>query len=731
MGYLPNAVIGTSIAPNWSGEGTRAQFRVGGHPGCRSLESTPLRGVQCSPAGPSSEVCLLSAEHSVDGESLGGDTEEMNRASHSRVAARKAGTPMNDAAREACRRTMLLGCFALTAVLSLTLVGCHGSSDALNTSAAEFLPSGESYVGPPMVTPRYGHTATTLTDGKILIVGGSDERHLTSLDTAEIFDQSGQVDILTPVPQSLSGNFYDQDINGDIMTMNNGGRIFHTATLLPDGSVMICGGASDMLFAEAIAVSEIFDTQSREFAPGFLEIVQDLLVPRFRHSATLMPNGKVLIAGGQESRNETIIDPTQPPGSPNFQITINVFPSLESVEIFDPASLSFSAALTVLGQDTELATPRGRAGHSTSALAGYDNLLGTNDDVLIHVGGFETLSSIFAPQFKAPWQADTTKMSGLETYDIANGVNTLGQGVVLSARVNDAHLINAGRFNPLTPPFDVNDDGLIDGGIAGVNNVILIANGDGDGSCPVSVVQNELLVATFSGFGPSNGLLLSLLSGEFTLLNNNELIFFDPMNCGPFGRSEADMVSMTVERTYDGMVYQTGVAVTGGGAWIFIPPTGGCAEAMAGVCANEIQGFMFYDPFFNVIPCAIDPVNPPFQPWDLTVNTSPINPTGVIGTILNFDDAIADQTCFDENADGFDDNYGDGSFLLALIQAKVLHTLSRVPGENGVINDLDDRIVAIGGGSSYFPNYGDEPVTISCEVIVLPDTTQPLPNPGP
>jgi len=38
---------------------------------------------------------------------------------------------------------------------------------------------------------------------------------------------------------------------------------------------------------------------------------------------------------------------------------------------------------------------------------------------------------------------------------------------------------------------------------------------------------------------------------------------------------------------------------------------------------------------------------------------------------------------------------------------------------------VDDRIVSIGGGVSYFPNYGDEPATISCEIILLPGTNTP------
>ena len=128
----------------------------------------------------------------------------------------------------------------------------------------------------------------------------------------------------------------------------------------------------------------------------------------------------------------------------------------------------------------------------------------------------------------------------------------------------------------------------------------------------------------------------------------------------------------------------------------------GCVELNSGICANEIAGVTFYDPFYNV-------GNTP--PWDLSSTQSVDNPTGIIGSFVNFDANVAQDTL---------DGYADGSTLFALPQSKMLHSLSIVPGPDGILHTTDDRVVSIGGGISYFPNYGDEPATISCEVIVLP-----------
>ncbi|MGE4618763.1 MAG: hypothetical protein AAEJ04_03025, partial [Planctomycetota bacterium] len=456
---------------------------------------------------------------------------------------------------------------------------------------------------------------------------------------------------------------------------------------------------------------------TREFGPDFLTLTEDILTPRFRHSATLLPNGKVLIAGGQEYRNETIIDPNFAPGQPGFQVTIQVFPSVKTMEIFDPGSLGFQPALTVTGDDAEFLSARGRAGHNTGQLAGQDGTLGTTDDILLHAGGFQTLSTIFAPQFKLPWQADTSNSQNFEYYDATSGDNRIAAGIVAADRVNHPSMLNLGTVRQSTLEFDLDEDGIIDPllgdipAIPGMTNLLLIANGDNDdAACPTGGGQNDMLVATFTGFGPSNGLTFTLFGGG-ALQNNIELIVFDPMNCAGFSRSEADFVMVQTRRTYNGETITTGVGLTAGGSFM-IPTPNGCVELTQGVCANEIVGVTIYDPFYFA---GNDP------PWDQTGNINPItHPTGIAGTFINVDGIIADDIL---------DGFAEGTFLIQLAQAKMLHTLNVVPGEDGVMNTVDDRVVSIGGGTSYFPNYGDEPTTLSCDVIMLPGTNDPATGP--
>jgi hypothetical protein len=93
-------------------------------------------------------------------------------------------------------------------------------------------------------------------------------------------------------------------------------RIFHTATLLADGRVLIAGG--DMIETRAPGAfntqssAELYDPLTGTFrATG-------LTRPRSGHTATLLPDGRVLIAGGGLTKNGARGSPPSP--APNSMI---------------------------------------------------------------------------------------------------------------------------------------------------------------------------------------------------------------------------------------------------------------------------------------------------------------------------------------------------------------------------------------------------------------------------
>lgn len=115
-----------------------------------------------------------------------------------------------------------------------------------------------------MVGERYSHTATLLPSGKVLVVGGYQD--------AELYD---------PVTTRWTAS--------SATAMHMPDRTRHTATSLPNGKVLVVGGISSSF--------EIYDpvamTWTHYDPPGKRPL------PRKGHTATLMPDGKVLVFGGE------------------------------------------------------------------------------------------------------------------------------------------------------------------------------------------------------------------------------------------------------------------------------------------------------------------------------------------------------------------------------------------------------------------------------------------------
>ncbi|HVE12863.1 MAG TPA: kelch repeat-containing protein, partial [Elusimicrobiota bacterium] len=147
----------------------------------------------------------------------------------------------------------------------------------------QYLSSAEIYVSTAlrwmsagsMSKARALHTSTVLQDGRVLVVGG--------VNLADGVLNS--VDIYSPARNlwlpAAALNF---------------ARHSHTATLLPDGRVLVAGG--DDGFGE-IGEAEIYNPKTNAWTA--LPITTDgrnILVPRLKHTALLLPNGKVEIVGG-------------------------------------------------------------------------------------------------------------------------------------------------------------------------------------------------------------------------------------------------------------------------------------------------------------------------------------------------------------------------------------------------------------------------------------------------
>ncbi|MES0490083.1 MAG: DUF4382 domain-containing protein, partial [Leptospirales bacterium] len=146
-----------------------------------------------------------------------------------------------------------------------------------------------------MTMPRIFHTATLMPNGKVLITGGNNHQGTPK----------------NPSPAGDSAEIYNPATGTFSATgMMNARRIYHTATLMANGKILIVGGHDGV----PIAMAEIYDPATGTFSP-----TGSLNFGRYHHRATLLTDGKVLITGGMQN------------------------PSTATAEIYDPVAGTFSA----------------------------------------------------------------------------------------------------------------------------------------------------------------------------------------------------------------------------------------------------------------------------------------------------------------------------------------------------------------------------------------------------
>lgn len=220
-----------------------------------------------------------------------------------------------------------------------------GTAEVYDSSTGTWSPTGAT------TTPFTGaYTLTALSTGGALIAGGKLDRSWRASAAAELYDAATGSwaptgSMLEPRNYHTATALPDQllvvggtvgladDITGPLTQLYAPGagtwafagdlpgqtRTYHSASLLPSGDVVVAGGGFDLgggFSASAAAFA---------YSAGW-RVVAEMPSPRFRHAAAVLPSGKLLLAGGMVP---------QPYGQ---------FVSVSSAVVYDPASDAWSEA---------------------------------------------------------------------------------------------------------------------------------------------------------------------------------------------------------------------------------------------------------------------------------------------------------------------------------------------------------------------------------------------------
>ncbi|WP_437757209.1 kelch repeat-containing protein [Sorangium sp. So ce1389] len=233
----------------------------------------------------------------------------------------------------------------------------------------------------------------------------------------------------------------------------NVARNGHTATLLPDGRVLVAGGSELGPHVEASA--ELYDPTTDTWT-----LTAPMSTPRVRHTATLLPSGQVLVTGGYERfagasailASAELYDPpteTWVPASPmqfarsmhtatllpDAQVLVVGGPStpiggISDAELYDPATDTWAGAESMFSPRT--------AGHTATLLS--------NGQVLVAGGHGDLTAELYDPATSI-W-ARTGFMS---TVRYQHTATLLSNGLVLVAGGDYVHVLDTTElYDPTT-----------------------------------------------------------------------------------------------------------------------------------------------------------------------------------------------------------------------------------------------------------------------------------------
>lgn len=336
----------------------------------------------------------------------------------------------------------------------------------------------------PMIVARGYATATLLPNGEVLVAGGVGSDGM--LDSTELYD---------PVTNTFAA--------GPTMNVARG---FATATLLPNGKVLIAGGYTSPPIANYLT-TELYDPVTNAFAPAANTANMNL-----EHSgaaAVLLPNGKVLIAGGDTGTADD-----------------------SRTELYNPVSNTFAASTAKMNE------PRG--------FGAVFAVLLPNGKVFI-AGGGDQSTELYDPATNRFASAASTAVMNAAHYSPT--VTLLPNGKVLVAGGEYGETATD-LYDPATNTFaaagdtaEMNEERQFATGTLLPNGKVLIAGGQ-DPITGAPLASTELYDSTTNTFAPAAStakMNVSRYDGhQATLLPNGKILIV-----GGYGTTSFTLLSST------------------------------------------------------------------------------------------------------------------------------------------------------------------------------------------
>lgn len=416
----------------------------------------------------------------------------------------------------------------------------------------------------PMTTPRSNHTATLLNDGSVLMAGGDIPGGSVGAITArsapggvaELYNPSGDTFTLTPIAMNYARLDHTATLlpNGKVLVAggSDGGgtfyssaelydpasgswtltttqmstvRTLHTATLLLNGKVLVAGGGDDS--DNFLASSEIYDPAKDTWTLT----AQPMNNGRLNHTATLLSNGKVLVTGGQNGSS-----------------------ALSSAELYDPATDTWT--LTAQPMTT------GRVAQTATRLS--------NGKVFV-AGGLDSsfyLSLASAELYNPVNDTWTASAQSLATSRNSHTATLLPSGIVLlAAGIQDGMILlnSAELYDPNTDSFTSSSQTLTDA--RQIHTATLLPNGKTLLAGGLDINFSPLATAELYDPGTALATVITIVAGNNQLASVNSIVSIPPA------------VKVT---------YANGVGVGAGTAVTFAVATGG-GSVFAGNATTNIN----------------------------------------------------------------------------------------------------------------------------------------------